>query len=110
MCLAVPGRVVQWLERSPPFGRAEIEFDGVRRVCQMACVPDAQPGDYVIVHAGLAISLVDPQAAEQTRNDVRRFGSATANAGEPGDLTAGALGDLTAGALGEPTAGADDAG
>ncbi len=34
MCLGVPGGVVRWLERSEPFGRAEIEFDGVRRVCQ----------------------------------------------------------------------------
>lgn len=65
MCLGIPGRVVRWLDRDALLGAAEIEFGGVRRVCQMACVPDAVEGDYVIVHAGVAISRIDPVEAER---------------------------------------------
>lgn len=73
MCLAIPGRVVRWLDHDPVFARAEIEFDGARRVCHMACVPDARVDDYVVVHAGVAISQIDRQAAQQTLADLRRL-------------------------------------
>lgn len=65
MCLAIPGKVVRWLDRDPICGLAEIEFGGVTRPCHMACVAEAVPGDYVIVHAGVAISLLDRLAAER---------------------------------------------
>lgn len=66
MCLGIPGRVVRWLDRNSILAQAEIEFGGVRRVCQMACVLEAAEGDYVIVHAGVAISRVDAAEAEHT--------------------------------------------
>lgn len=65
MCLGIPGKIVRWLEREGVFSQAEVEFDGVRRVVHMACVTEAEEGDYVIVHAGIAISRVDPEEAEQ---------------------------------------------
>jgi hydrogenase expression/formation protein HypC len=65
MCLAVPGQVVEWIEREPPFAAAAVEFGGVRRRVSMACVPDADCGDYVLVHAGIAITRID--AAEAAR-------------------------------------------
>jgi hydrogenase expression/formation protein HypC len=65
MCLGIPGKVVEWLDRDPVVGRALVEFDGVRRACHMACVPDAIEGDYVIVHAGVAISRVDRAEAQR---------------------------------------------
>jgi hydrogenase expression/formation protein HypC len=64
MCLGVPGRVARWLNREPIFEEAEIDFGGVTRRCSMACVPDAEIGDYVVVHAGVAIARVDRVAAE----------------------------------------------
>lgn len=64
MCLGVPGRVVRWLNREPLFEEAEIDFGGVMRRCPMACVPNAEIGDYVVVHAGVAIACVDRIAAE----------------------------------------------
>ena len=73
MCLAIPGRVVRWIDRDPVFARAEVEFDGARRVCHMACVPDAKEDDYVVVHAGVAISTIDPEAARQTLADLQRL-------------------------------------
>ena len=65
MCLAVPGKVVEWLDRDPLFAAAWVAFGGVRRRVSMACVPDVTLGDYVLVHAGVAISRVD--AAEAAR-------------------------------------------
>lgn len=65
MCLAVPGRVVRWIDRTPPFESAAIEFGGLHREVNMACVPEAAIDDYVLVHAGIAISIVSPVEAEQ---------------------------------------------
>lgn len=70
MCLGVPGKVVQWLDHDPVFGRAVVEFGGVRRECQMACVPETQIGEYVIVHAGMAICRVNAQEAARTLQDL----------------------------------------
>lgn len=63
MCLAVPGRVACWLERHPLFGRAQIDFGGLLRTCHMACVPEAEEGDYVLVHAGVAIGRISDEEA-----------------------------------------------
>ena len=70
MCLAIPGQVVRWIEREPPFCEAEVQFLGVLRRCNLSCVPEAREGDYVIVHAGVAISLMDLAAAEQLLNEL----------------------------------------
>jgi hydrogenase expression/formation protein HypC len=66
MCLGVPGKVVCWVERREPFARAEVEFGGIRREVGMDCVTDAAEGDYVIVHAGVAITRVNAAEAERT--------------------------------------------
>jgi hydrogenase expression/formation protein HypC len=71
MCLGVPGKVVQWIDRDPTFALAEVEFDGVRRQCYMACVPDAAEGSFVIVHAGIAICQMDAQQARRVLADLR---------------------------------------
>lgn len=65
MCLGIPGKLVRWIECEGPFAQAEIEFGGVCRMCHMACVPEAKLGDYVIVHAGVAICRVDPREADR---------------------------------------------
>jgi hydrogenase expression/formation protein HypC len=70
MCLAVPGQVVKWVNRDPLFASAEVEFGAVRRVCSMACVPEVNVGQYVIVHAGIAISRIDEDAARRTLADL----------------------------------------
>jgi len=83
MCLGIPGRVVRWIDRDPLLGRAEIEFDGVRRVCHMACVPDAVEDDYVVVHAGVAISRMAADAARQTQDELATW---TSGASPPSSL------------------------
>ena len=64
MCLGVPGRVAEWIDRDPLMAVAAIDFGGIRKRCQMACVPEAREGDYVLVHAGIALTIMDCAAAE----------------------------------------------
>lgn len=64
MCLGIPGRVVDtWREHDIVMGK--VDFNGVvKRVC-LHHVPDAQPGDYVIVHVGFALQRVDEAEARK---------------------------------------------
>lgn len=71
MCLAVPGKIVQWLDRDSLFARAEVEFAGTRRVCHMSCVPEAEVGEFVVVHAGVAISRVDAVEAQRLLDELQ---------------------------------------
>ncbi len=68
MCLAVPGRieVVEDPDGDPLFRRAEVTFGGVRQTVSLACTPEAVSGDWVLVHAGLAIAVIDEAAAAET--------------------------------------------
>lgn len=61
MCLAIPSKITR-IENN----MAVIDVDGVRRECSLLLVEDAQVGDYVIVHAGFAISKIDEAAALET--------------------------------------------
>ena len=74
MCLGIPGRLVEWIDRDPLLARAQIEFDGVRRECHLACVPEAVVGDYVVVHAGVAICRVDDDAARRLLEELQALG------------------------------------
>ncbi|MGE5255420.1 MAG: HypC/HybG/HupF family hydrogenase formation chaperone [Hyphomicrobiales bacterium] len=61
MCLAIPSKITK-IENN----MAVIDVDGVRRECSLLLVEDAQVGDFVIVHAGFAISKIDETAALET--------------------------------------------
>jgi hydrogenase expression/formation protein HypC len=65
MCLAVPGKVIDWIDREPPFAMAVVEFGGVRRQISLACVPEAEVGDFVLAHAGIAISKINEEEANR---------------------------------------------
>lgn len=65
MCLGVPGRLAAWIDRDPLLAKAEIDFGGITKPIHMACVPEAKVGDYVLVHAGLALTIIDDQAARR---------------------------------------------
>jgi len=78
MCLAIPGQVVERLPAEYALEYALVDFDGLRRRVCVSCVPDAQPGDYVIVHAGIAINRLDPDEAQQMLEELRRLGELTA--------------------------------
>jgi hydrogenase expression/formation protein HypC len=76
MCLGVPGRLCEWTDRDPLLARGWVEFDGIRREIHLACVPGAEVGDYVVVHAGIAISLIDSGEAERLLAELRSAGEA----------------------------------
>ncbi len=61
MCLAVPMRI----ERIDG-PEAQVEVGGVTRTVSLVLTPEARPGDYVVVHAGYAISVVDEAEAQET--------------------------------------------
>lgn len=67
MCLAIPGKIESiWGEGSDLEGR--INFDGVLRDVALTLVPEAAVGDFVLVHAGCAISLLDEAEAMEIFN------------------------------------------
>ncbi len=73
MCLAIPGRVLETTDVAGML-TGKVDFAGVtRRVC-LAYVPQAQAGDYVLVHVGFAMSLVDEAEAEQTLEQLAALG------------------------------------
>ena len=73
MCLAIPGQVVQWIQREPPFCEADVVFMGVKRRCNLSFVPEAIEGDYVIVHAGVAISIVNAEQADKILSELEKL-------------------------------------
>ena len=62
MCLAVPSKIGAIDEN----GMAQVSVLGVERACSLRLTPDAQVGDYVLVHAGFAIQRVEEQDARET--------------------------------------------
>ena len=76
MCLAVPGRVVEIEGDEPVFLRGRVDFSGVRREVSFAFTPEARAGDYVLVHAGFALTIVDQEEALATLEELRRLGEA----------------------------------
>ena len=82
MCLGLPGQLTRWLNRDGALAEAEVEFGGVRRRCHMACVPEAEVGDFVIVHAGVAICRVDADAARRLLAELAALGDDDLDGGE----------------------------
>ena len=73
MCLAVPGKILDTEEIGESrIGR--IEFGGITRQAYLDWVPEAQVGDYVLVHVGFAISRVDESEARRTYELIEEMG------------------------------------
>jgi len=72
MCLAVPGKILEATDVG--ISRiAKVEFGGVTRQVYLDFVPEAQPGDYVLVHVGFAISRVEEEEAQRTYELLRQL-------------------------------------
>ena len=69
MCLAIPAKITQMGED----GMATVDILGVTREVALDLVPQAGVGDYVLVHAGFAIEVVDEQYAQETIDLIREF-------------------------------------
>jgi len=64
MCLGIPGKVIETY-REHDMLMARVDFGGVSKRACLEHVPEAQPGDYVIVHVGFALSRVDEDEAKR---------------------------------------------
>jgi hydrogenase expression/formation protein HypC len=73
MCLAVPGRVLSVTEQDGTT-MAQVDFGGVRKEVCLAYIPDAQVGEYVIVHVGFAIQRLDERSAQETLANFEKLG------------------------------------
>jgi hydrogenase expression/formation protein HypC len=73
MCLAVPGKILDVSEANGGV-QARVQFGGITRQVALDFLPEAQVGDYVMVHVGFAISLVDADEAEKTYSLLREMG------------------------------------
>jgi hydrogenase expression/formation protein HypC len=65
MCLAIPGKVAG-IEEKDGIRTGRVQFGGIIRQACLDFVPEAKEGDYVLVHVGFAISVVDKEEAERT--------------------------------------------
>ena len=74
MCLGVPGKIVETYEKSG-LQMAKVDFGGVFREACLAYVPEAQVGEYCIIHVGFAISLLSETDAMETLELLRQMGT-----------------------------------
>jgi hydrogenase expression/formation protein HypC len=65
MCLGVPGKIVEIYEANG-LKMGKIDFGGVMREACLEYVPDAQIGDYTVIHVGFAISQLSEEEAQET--------------------------------------------
>lgn len=73
MCLAIPGRIESIEEPSALERTGNVSFGGIRKNVNLAFVPDAAVGDYVLVHVGVAINVIDQAEAEKVFSYLREI-------------------------------------
>jgi len=73
MCLAIPGKIASISGEDPVLRSGKVDFGGILREVSLAYVPEAQVGDYVIVHVGFALSRVDEAEAKQVFEYLRQM-------------------------------------
>ncbi len=81
MCLAIPGKIVSTSGDDPLTRFARVSFGGVIKEVSLAYVPDAGVDDYVIVHAGFALSQIDEVEAVRVFEELQRLALADEEAG-----------------------------
>ncbi len=83
MCLAVPGRVVEIIDGGDvAFRVGKVDFGGIRKEINLAYVPEAEIGKYVLVHVGFAISVIDEDEAKRVFQYLEELGALKEELGE----------------------------
>ncbi len=77
MCLAIPGQVLSISGDDPLTRQGRVSFGGVVKEVSLAYLPEAEVGDYVIVHVGFALSKVDEQEARQVFDYLKQMDELT---------------------------------
>ncbi len=73
MCLAVPGKILNIEGDDPLTLSGRVDFAGIVKQVNLAYVPEAKTGDYVLVHAGFAISVIDQEQADLVFDFLKRM-------------------------------------
>ncbi|HOE01045.1 MAG TPA: HypC/HybG/HupF family hydrogenase formation chaperone [Kiritimatiellia bacterium] len=73
MCLAIPGKIVAIREGEGFDRRGTVDYDGVRQEVALAYLPEAQIGDYVLVHVGFAMTRLDTAEAERILRELHEL-------------------------------------
>lgn len=75
MCLAVPGRLEKvTVELDVTFRIGKVSFEGIIKEVNLALVPEAKIGDYLLVHVGAAIGIIDEEEAKRTMEVLKEMG------------------------------------
>jgi hydrogenase expression/formation protein HypC len=73
MCLAIPGKITSLAGDEPLSRTGKVDFGGILKEVSLAYVPEAKVGNYVIVHVGFAISLIDESEANTVFEYLRKM-------------------------------------
>lgn len=79
MCLGIPGKLIEVSESEPPLRMGRVDFNGIVKEINLTFVPEAEVGDYVVVHVGFAISTIDEKAAKLTFEYLQQLELSEAN-------------------------------
>lgn len=75
MCLSIPGKLIEITnELDETFRTGKVTFDGIIKEVSLTLVPEAKIGDYVMVHVGAAISVIDEDEAKKTFDILTQLG------------------------------------
>ena len=75
MCLSIPGKLIEITgQLDETFRTGKVSFDGVIKEISLTLVPEAKVDDYVMVHVGAAISVVDEEEAKKTFEILQQLG------------------------------------
>jgi hydrogenase expression/formation protein HypC len=75
MCLAIPGKLIEiTAQLDDTFRTGKVSFGGIQKEINLCMVPDAQPGDYLLVHVGVAIGKVDEEEARKVFRYLKDMG------------------------------------
>lgn len=83
MCLAVPGKILSVSGDDPLMRTGRVSFGGVVKEVNLAYAPEANVGDYVIVHVGFAISTLNQDEAERVFDHLKQMGELSELGDEP---------------------------
>jgi hydrogenase expression/formation protein HypC len=87
MCLAVPGKIVSVGDRDGTL-MAVVDFGGIKKDVCLQYIPDAQAGQYVVVHVGFAIQRLDEESAMRTLREFEHLGVLAEEFGDGFELAA----------------------
>jgi hydrogenase expression/formation protein HypC len=73
MCLAIPGQVIEIYQHDTRSRTGKVNFDGIVKEVNLTFVPEVQIGDYVTVHVGFALSIIDADEAMETIEYMREI-------------------------------------